>query len=473
MNKLIKLITKWPVKTLLVMLVVLVILGVGATQINLKTGNNTLISDKTDIYKDNESYQNTFGKDPIIIIFDDEDLMSQDTLALMNQMQAGIANLDGVFSINSPVTVINQISKQMYEQTSTGLLSMSNGLFSVSNQLTNLSNQLLNNEMIDSDDLTNMTANLQQLINGQNQLETGLVNMFDILLLMKGSTTGVLNDLNQLKTQLESDPLLSDELLVVVGLLNDTTSLSSQIDTLLLSDGLKVIPPQTSQALSLILTKMVSLSATLSNQKTMLQTLQQGLLSMATNLGQMATSLGQIQSNFNAFKPGFPTSSDTLNNMVYDEGVLRPQFNGFIVSDHQVRMVVVLNGDVTDKQIDVIYQSLKDEVEKTNQSEDVLISGKPILDRSIKSSMMSSMQYMMISAVLIMVLILGVIYRVRMRLLPIVMILIGVVVTVGLMGILNIGLTMVSMAVFPVLIGLGIDYFIQFQTRYEEERGRL
>ena len=37
------------------------------------------------------------------------------------------------------------------------------------------------------------------------------------------------------------------------------------------------------------------------------------------------------------------------------------------------------------------------------------------------------------------------------------------------MGWLNIGLTMVSMAVFPVLIGLGIDYSIQFQSRYTEE----
>jgi len=77
---------------------------------------------------------------------------------------------------------------------------------------------------------------------------------------------------------------------------------------------------------------------------------------------------------------------------------------------------------------------------------------------------------MMIFAVFAMVIILLITYRVKMRLLPIVMILFAVVVTVGIMGWLNIGLTMVSMAVFPVLIGLGIDYFIQFQTRYEIER---
>ncbi len=48
-------------------------------------------------------------------------------------------------------------------------------------------------------------------------------------------------------------------------------------------------------------------------------------------------------------------------------------------------------------------------------------------------------------------------------------ILFAVIATIGIMGWLSIGLTMVSMAVFPVLIGLGIDYSIQFQSRYAEE----
>ncbi len=38
------------------------------------------------------------------------------------------------------------------------------------------------------------------------------------------------------------------------------------------------------------------------------------------------------------------------------------------------------------------------------------------------------------------------------------------------MGIMSVPMTMVSMAVFPILIGLGIDYSIQLQNRYEEEK---
>jgi len=39
------------------------------------------------------------------------------------------------------------------------------------------------------------------------------------------------------------------------------------------------------------------------------------------------------------------------------------------------------------------------------------------------------------------------------------------------MGLTGIPLTMVSMAVFPILIGLGVEYAIQFQNRMMEELG--
>ena len=68
-----------------------------------------------------------------------------------------------------------------------------------------------------------------------------------------------------------------------------------------------------------------------------------------------------------------------------------------------------------------------------------------------------------------MILVLLIVFRVKWSLLPLGIILIAVVATIGIMGWLNIGLTLVSMAVFPVLIGLGIDYAIQFQSRYTEE----
>jgi predicted RND superfamily exporter protein len=244
------------------------------------------------------------------------------------------------------------------------------------------------------------------------------------------------------------------------------------VKQLILGDAIATIPTQTSTALGQLLIKLSELSTVMDDQVAAMTQLSTMLNTLSVNIGTMGTNLNQMSQNFNAFAPSFPTSEQTLEMMIFDEGVVRSNYQDFIVDETKLRMVIILNGDATDAQIDVISTALEDLLVEEDKVEQVLISGKPILDRSIKSSMMESMQYMMASAVIIMILVLTLIYRVKMRLLPIFMILLAVIATIGLMGWLSIGLTMVSMAVFPVLIGLGIDYFIQFQTRYEEERAK-
>ncbi|GAH40771.1 unnamed protein product, partial [marine sediment metagenome] len=64
------------------------------------------------------------------------------------------------------------------------------------------------------------------------------------------------------------------------------------------------------------------------------------------------------------------------------------------------------------------------------------------------------------------------IFRVRWRLLSLLMVGISALWTFGLMGYFSVPLTMATMAVLPILIGLGIDYSIQFHNRYQEELTR-
>lgn len=473
MKRLTSFIVKRPVKILLITLVVIIGLTIGATQITLKTGNDTLISDKTDIYLDNQAYQNEFGKDPIILIFDEESSFEAETLFLMNKIQSEINDLDGVFSINSPITVMNQMSIMMYEQTNTGLLTMSNGLTEISNQLALLSINLGNNSPEDLPDLEALQTNINQLINAQNLLDNGLVNMFNVLDLLDTSLDTLKVDIGTLKLNLDNDPGLLEEYSLAEGIEVKVNMASANIKQLLLGDGIKAIPPQTATALGEILTALSTMSLTLTTTFESMGQLSLMLNTLGENIGLIGANLSQMQKNFNTFKPGFPSSTETIEMMVYEEGEIRENYKNFMIGENKLRMVVVLSGNVTDDQIDVISDKIFNIVKLEGKEDSVLISGKPILDRSIKSSMMDSMQIMMITAVAIMILILSLIYNVRMRLLPIFMILIAVGVTIGLMGWLSIGLTMVSMAVFPVLIGLGIDYFIQFQTRYEEERSKL
>ena len=75
-------------------------------------------------------------------------------------------------------------------------------------------------------------------------------------------------------------------------------------------------------------------------------------------------------------------------------------------------------------------------------------------------------------AVGVMVLILFFIFRVRWRLLSLLMVGVGALWTFGVMGYAGVPISMVTMAVLPILIGLGIDFSIQFHNRYEEELTR-
>jgi predicted RND superfamily exporter protein len=470
MKKLASFIIKRPVKIMLAMFVVLIVVAIGATQVELNTGNDTLISEDSDIYLENEAYQMEFGRDPIILIFDEDSLFEADTLSLMNTLQEEVKDLEGIFAINSPVTIINQMSLNMYVQTDEGLATMATGLIEISNQLGMLSTNILNSDGSDLPDLELLQTSIAQLVTAQDQLSLGLVNMFNVLDILDTSLDTLKADLVDLRVELEADPGAVDALDIATDLETNANSLSLSVKQLILGDAITSIPTQTSAALGQLVIKLSELSTVLDDQMTAMTQLSTMLNTLSINIGAMGTNLNQIAQNFNAFAPSFPTSSQTLEMMVFDEGVVRPNYQDFIVDETKLRMVIILNGDATDAQIDVISSALEDLLVEEGKEDQVLISGKPILDRSIKTSMMESMQYMMASAVIIMILVLTLIFRVKMRLLPIFMILLAVIATIGIMGWLSIGLTMVSMAVFPVLIGLGIDYFIQFQTRYEEER---
>jgi hydrophobe/amphiphile efflux-3 (HAE3) family protein len=72
-------------------------------------------------------------------------------------------------------------------------------------------------------------------------------------------------------------------------------------------------------------------------------------------------------------------------------------------------------------------------------------------------------------ALAVMIVILWLFFRVHWRLLSLGMVGMSALWTFGLMGYFSIPMSMATMAVLPILIGLGIDFSIQFQNRYQEE----
>ncbi len=99
-----------------------------------------------------------------------------------------------------------------------------------------------------------------------------------------------------------------------------------------------------------------------------------------------------------------------------------------------------------------------------------VVSGIPVVVSDLSHSLTGAIAGLLVGAIVAMAVALLLVFRVRRRLLPLVIALAATGLTFGAMAVAGIALTMASIAVLPVLIGLAVDYAIQFQSRVEEER---
>jgi uncharacterized protein len=99
----------------------------------------------------------------------------------------------------------------------------------------------------------------------------------------------------------------------------------------------------------------------------------------------------------------------------------------------------------------------------------IVTTGAPELLKNVNDYLTGGMATLAAIAIAIMTLILLVMFSVRWRLLPLLIVLCGVVWAFGLAGYLGIPLTIVTIAGLPVMLGIGIDYAIQMHARVEEE----
>ena len=106
---------------------------------------------------------------------------------------------------------------------------------------------------------------------------------------------------------------------------------------------------------------------------------------------------------------------------------------------------------------------------------DYRVTGAPVVVEDLASALTESLLRLLVVALLVMAVVLALVFRSRLRLLPLAVALAAVAITFGAMSLLGASLTMASIAVLPVLLGLGVDYAIQYQARVEEaerEAGR-
>ncbi len=97
-----------------------------------------------------------------------------------------------------------------------------------------------------------------------------------------------------------------------------------------------------------------------------------------------------------------------------------------------------------------------------------VISGVPVVVDAVTRALKDALLVLLGVALVVMALALTLVFRSRWRLLPLAIALAAAALTFGIFGLVGGSLTMASIAVLPILIGLAVDYAIQLQARYDE-----
>jgi predicted RND superfamily exporter protein len=105
---------------------------------------------------------------------------------------------------------------------------------------------------------------------------------------------------------------------------------------------------------------------------------------------------------------------------------------------------------------------------RLQHGETYLVTGEPVIVADLNDAIGHAIELLLVAVLLVMAGALGLIFSGRPRLLPLAVALLAAALTFGGLSIAGASLTMASIAVLPVLVGLAVDYAIQFQSRVHE-----
>ncbi|MBE9506128.1 MAG: MMPL family transporter, partial [Chloroflexi bacterium] len=152
---------------------------------------------------------------------------------------------------------------------------------------------------------------------------------------------------------------------------------------------------------------------------------------------------------------------------------LPPELVGALLPDEQYSLVFVdVEAGLEQRELESLLARVEDMAREAGFPPGVNIEtmGAARFAAELRDEMGRSLLFMLAAVVAAMILVLALVFKhVQRRLMPLVGVLVAALATFGMTGLLNIPLTMASMSVFPLLIGIGIDYFIQFHNRVDEE----
>ena len=174
-------------------------------------------------------------------------------------------------------------------------------------------------------------------------------------------------------------------------------------------------------------------------------------------------------------------SPSFVSTLVFDSGAGEPgvpksRFAYLFPSKNAALIQVRMRPDLTDAErrraIGLFEEATRQRRFQPREGARYIVTGVPVVAERLADAVQRSIFVLLAAAVLVMAGTLALVFRSTPRLLPLGLALAAAAMTFGALSLAGGSLTMASIAVLPVLIGLAVDYAIQFQARFDEERAR-
>jgi hydrophobe/amphiphile efflux-3 (HAE3) family protein len=176
------------------------------------------------------------------------------------------------------------------------------------------------------------------------------------------------------------------------------------------------------------------------------------------------------------------TSAPSLDNtefvsqLMFDpsRGVNMPKAKfAFIAPSPDAALIQVrLKPNLTDAQrrhaISLIEKATQEKAFQLNNKQRYVVSGVPVVADALARQVQDAIFILLGAVLLVMAAVLALVFRARLRMLPLALALAAAALAFGAVALVGGNLTMASVAALPVLIGLAVDYAIQFHARFEE-----
>jgi predicted RND superfamily exporter protein len=188
---------------------------------------------------------------------------------------------------------------------------------------------------------------------------------------------------------------------------------------------------------------------------------------------QTTTGIKTTSAATQALLAGIPSIDDAtfLRQIVFGsaKGASRPsaRFSYLFPDDHtaviQVRLRAGLSSHQQQQAIDAIRAAVRRPQFRIAGTR-YTVTGEPVLLSDLGGEIGGQLLLLLAVAIVVMALVLLAVFRRRLRLLPLAIALAAVAITFGLTAAFGGALTVADVAVFPVLLGLAVDYGVQFRS---------